>query len=61
MPKKQTGFALMDKELAKTISAKGGKAAHMRGTAHHFTHDEAVAAALKGVAKRRAAKMNNEG
>lgn len=42
------GFASMDPEKVKAISAMGGKAAHAAGTAHRFTHDEAMAAGAKG-------------
>ena len=36
------------------IGRKGGKAAHAKGTAHKFTHEEAVAAGKKGAAIRNA-------
>ncbi len=42
------GFAAMDKEKQRAIASKGGKAAHLRGTAHEFTTDEARAAGRKG-------------
>lgn len=42
------GFAAMPKERVSEIASKGGKAAHAQGTAHRFTHDEAVAAGRKG-------------
>jgi general stress protein YciG len=38
----------MDPEKVKAISSKGGKAAHVAGTAHEFTREEAVAAGRKG-------------
>lgn len=45
---KKRGFASMDPEQQKAIASKGGKAAHAKGTAHEFSHEEAVAAGRKG-------------
>ena len=42
------GFASMDREKQREIASKGGKAAHMKGTAHEFTPDEARQAGRKG-------------
>lgn len=42
------GFAAMSKDKVSAIASRGGKAAHVAGTAHKFTHDEAVAAGRKG-------------
>jgi uncharacterized protein len=42
------GFASMDPDLRKTISSKGGVAAHAQGRAHEFTSTEAIAAGRKG-------------
>ena len=42
------GFASMDKEKQREIARKGGRAAHMKGTAHEFTSDEARQAGRKG-------------
>lgn len=42
------GFAAISKERVQEIASKGGKAAHAAGTAHRFSHDEAVAAGKKG-------------
>jgi general stress protein YciG len=42
------GFAAMDEEKQREIASKGGKAAHEKGTAHEFSHEEAVAAGRKG-------------
>src|ERR1700722_11266540 len=42
------GFASMDREKQREIASKGGKAAHMKGTAHEFTADEARQAGRKG-------------
>jgi uncharacterized protein len=42
------GFASMDENRQREIASQGGKAAHAKGTAHEFTHDEAVEAGRKG-------------
>ena len=42
------GFASMDAEKQREIAKKGGKAAHVKGTAHEFTREEARAAGRKG-------------
>lgn len=42
------GFASMDEEKQREIASKGGRAAHEKGTAHEFTHEEAVEAGRKG-------------
>jgi len=42
------GFASMDSERQREIAREGGKAAHMKGTAHEFNSDEARAAGRKG-------------
>lgn len=42
------GFASMSKEKQREIARKGGRAAHLKGTAHEFTSDEARAAGRKG-------------
>lgn len=46
--KERRGFASMDPEKQREIASKGGRAAHLKGTAHEFTHLEAVAAGRKG-------------
>lgn len=46
--KKPRGFAAMSPELQRKIASMGGKAAHVAGTAHEFTPDEARAAGKKG-------------
>lgn len=46
--KSRRGFASMDAEKMKEIASKGGKAAHVAGTAHEFTTEEARAAGKKG-------------
>lgn len=38
----------MDPVKRAAICSLGGKAAHAKGTAHKFTHDEALAAGRKG-------------
>lgn len=51
---KKRGFALMSKEKRHLVAAKGGKAAHKKGTAHKFNHEEAVRAGrLGGLAGRK--------
>jgi len=42
------GFASMDARKQKEIASKGGRAAHMKGTAHEFTSAEARRAGRKG-------------
>lgn len=50
---KKRGFAAMSPEKQREIASLGGKAAHMKGTAHQFTKETARAAALRSVQKRR--------
>ena len=38
----------MSPKKQRKIASKGGKAAHKMGTAHEFTHEEAVKAGKKG-------------
>lgn len=42
------GFASMDPAKQREIASKGGKAAHLAGTAHEFTPEEAREAGRKG-------------
>ena len=42
------GFAAMSKEFVKSIAKKGGIAAHLAGTAHEFSQEEARIAGHKG-------------
>ena len=42
------GFAAMDPQAQRAIAAKGGRAAHQKGTAHEFTSEEARVAGRKG-------------
>ena len=46
--KSTRGFAAMDPEKRRAIASKGGKAAHIKGTAHRFTPAEASEAGRKG-------------
>jgi general stress protein YciG len=45
---KPRGFAGMDRTLVSELAKRGGKAAHVAGTAHEFTSDEARLAGRKG-------------
>jgi uncharacterized protein len=42
------GFAAMDQQKQREIASKGGRAAHVKGTAHQWSSDEARAAGRKG-------------
>ena len=42
------GFASMDRDRQRQIAREGGKAAHLKGTAHEFTSEEARNAGRKG-------------
>lgn len=42
------GFASMDPIKQKEIASKGGRAAHLQGTAHEFNTEEAREAGRKG-------------
>lgn len=46
--KQRRGFAAMSPGLQREIASKGGKAAHLKGTAHQWSSDEARAAGRKG-------------
>lgn len=46
--KRRRGFAAMPASKVKAIAAKGGVAAHEKGTAHRFTKEEAREAGRKG-------------
>jgi len=48
MGKEQRGFASMDSNRQREIASKGGKAAHLKGTAHEWTAEEARDAGRKG-------------
>ena len=46
--KDSRGFASMAQDKQREIASKGGRAAHMKGTAHEWTSEEARAAGRKG-------------
>ena len=46
--KSRRGFGSMTKERQKQIASMGGKAAHAKGTAHRFSHEEAARAGKIG-------------
>jgi general stress protein YciG len=46
--KERRGFASMSAEKQREIASKGGRAAHMKGTAHEWTSEEARSAGRKG-------------
>ena len=47
------GFASMPKEQQRAIAGLGGKAAHAKGRAHTWTHEEAQKAGRKGGLRRK--------
>ena len=51
--KRPRGFAAMDPQKQRAISALGGKAAHQSGNAHEFNSEEARAAGALSHAHRR--------
>ena len=54
MAKEDRGFASMDREKQREVASKGGRAAHVKGTAHEWTSEEAREAGRKGgLASRR--------
>ena len=54
------GFAAMDPDQQREIAAKGGRAAHMKGTAHQFTPEEAREAGRKGGQASRGSRNSEE-
>ena len=48
MRKDSRGFASMAADKQREIASKGGRAAHLKGTAHEWTSEEARAAGRKG-------------
>ena len=46
--KEDRGFASMDRAKQREIASKGGKAAHVKGTAHEWSTEEARLAGRKG-------------
>jgi uncharacterized protein len=53
------GFAAMDPQAQRAIAAKGGRAAHQKGTAHEFTSEEARIAGRKGGEASRGGRRSN--
>jgi uncharacterized protein len=54
------GFAAMDPERRRRISRLGGRAAHLKGTAHEFTPTEAAAAGRRGGKATAAARATRD-
>ena len=48
MAKEDRGFASLDRTKQREIASKGGRAAHIKGTAHEWTSEEAREAGRKG-------------
>ena len=48
MGKEHRGFASMDRDKQREIARKGGKAAHVKGTAHEWSSEQARDAGRKG-------------
>jgi len=44
----RVGFAAMSADKRRDIASKGGKTAHLKGTAHEWTADQAREAGRKG-------------
>jgi general stress protein YciG len=55
------GFAAMDPQAQRAIAAKGGRAAHQKGTAHEFTSEEARIAGRKGGEASRGGRRSTGG
>jgi len=60
MSKADRGFASMDPTLQREIASKGGKMAHVKGTAHEWSRDEAREAGRKGGLAARHRKQEQE-
>jgi uncharacterized protein len=54
------GFASMDPQKQREIASKGGRAAHMQGTAHEWSSEEAREAGRKGGAASRNSRRDQE-
>ncbi len=58
------GFASMSEEKQREIASKGGKTAHLKGTAHEWSSEEAKEAGRRGgqhtQAKRRKDRNNDD-
>jgi general stress protein YciG len=50
----------MDPEKQREIASKGGRAAHVQGTAHEWSSEEAREAGRKGGAASRSSREANE-
>ena len=48
LAKEDRGFASMDRGRQREIARKGGRAAHVKGTAHEWSREEARVAGRKG-------------
>ena len=48
MGREDRGFASMDRSKQREIARKGGRAAHLKGSAHEWTSEEAREAGRKG-------------
>ena len=48
MAKEDRGFASMDRSKQREIARMGGRAAHVKGTAHEWTSEDAREAGRKG-------------
>lgn len=48
MGNEHRGFASMDRDKQREIAQKGGKAAHVKGTAHEWTSEQAREAGRRG-------------
>ena len=59
-PRKPRGFATLPPEVVSEIARKGGKAAHIAGTAHEFTSEEARVAGRKGGLASKASRKTTE-
>lgn len=59
-PRSNRGFASMDPEKQREIAAKGGRAAHAKGTAHEFTSEEAREAGRKGGQNSRGGRRSQQ-
>jgi general stress protein YciG len=58
--KQRRGFASMTSEKQREIASKGGRAAHVKGTAHEWTPDEARSAGRKGAHASRNGRSGQE-
>ncbi|NML62305.1 hypothetical protein HHL21_14710 [Massilia sp. RP-1-19] len=53
------GFASMDPQRQREIASEGGKAAHLKGTAHEFTSEEARRAGSMSHGNRQSANASS--